>query len=70
METLGVISKVTQPCQWCAGMVIVPKSNGAIRICVDLKPLNASILREPHPILALLSGATIFSKVSGFWQIP
>ena len=79
MEALGVISKVTQPCQWCAGMVIMPKSNGAIRICVDLKPLNASVLREAHPIpkvdetLTLLSGATVFSKVdanSGFWQIP
>ena len=79
MEALGVISKVTQLCQWCASMVIMPKSNGAIRICVDLKPLNASVLREAHPIpkvdetLTLLSGATVFSKVdanSGFWQIP
>lgn len=47
--------------------------------CVDLKPLNQSVLREPHPIpkvddtLALLSGAVHFSKLdanSGFWQIP
>ena len=79
MEALGVISKVTQPCQWCVGMVIVPKSNLAIRICVNLKPLNTSVLCEAHPIpkvdetLALLSGATVFSKVdanSGLWQIP
>ena len=79
MERMGVIKKVTEPSQWCAGVVIVPKSTGAVRICVDLKPLNASVLREPHPIpkvdetLAQLSGATVFSKVdanSGFWQIP
>ena len=79
MERIGVIKKVTEPTQWCAGVVIVPKSTGAVRICVDLKPLNASVLREPHPIpkvdetLAQLSGATVFSKVdanSGFWQIP
>ena len=50
MEALGVVFKVTPPCQWCTGMVIVPKSNVAIRICVDLKPLNASILHEAHPI--------------------
>ena len=50
-----------------------------MRICVDLKPLNGSVLGEPHPIpkvdntLALLSGPTHFSKLdanSGFWQIP
>ena len=28
MEAIGVISRVTQPSQWCAGMVVVPKSNG------------------------------------------
>ena len=79
MEKLGVITPVEDPTPWCAGMVVVPKSSGAVRICVDLKPLNESVLRETHPMpsvddtLAQLSGATVFSKVdanSGFWQIP
>jgi transposase InsO family protein len=79
MEAMGVISKVDQPTPWCAGMVVVPKKSGAVRICVDLKPLNQSVLREVHPIpkvddvLGKLAGATIFSKLdanSGFWQIP
>ena len=79
MEALGVISKVTQPTAWCAGMVVVPKRSGDVRICVDLKPLNECVLREVYPIpkvddtLAQLSGASIFSKLdanSGFWQIP
>ena len=79
METLGVISKVTEPTPWCAGMVIVPKRSGEVRICVDLKPLNESVLRETYPIpqvdetLAQLAGAAFFSKLdanSGFWQIP
>ena len=61
------------------GMVVVPKKGGALRVCVDLKPLNENVLREVHPlpkvddILAQLSGAKIFSKLdanSGFWQIP
>ena len=64
---------------WCAGMVVVPKTSGACRICVDLKPLNTNVMREAHPIpkveeiLAKLAGAKIFSKLdanSGFWQIP
>ena len=79
MEQMGVVSEVTEPSEWCAGMVVVLKRSGDVRICVDLKPLNESILREPHPIpkvdetLALLSGAVYFSKLdanSGFWQIP
>ena len=79
MEKAGVISKVTEPTEWCAGMVVVPKKSGKVRICVDLKPLNQSVLREVHPLpkvddtLAQLSGAKVFSKLdanSGFWQIP
>ena len=79
MKAMGVISKVDEPTQWCAGMVVVPKKDGKVRICVDLKPLNESVLREVHPMpkvdetLAQLTGAKIFSKLdanSGFWQIP
>ena len=60
-------------------MVTVPKRSGDVRICVDLKPLNESVLREIHPMakvdetLAQLAGAALFSKLdanSGFWQIP
>ena len=50
MEFLGVISKVNKPTQWCAGIVVVPKKVGAIRICVDLKPLNDDVFREVHPL--------------------
>ena len=79
MERLGVIAKVHVPTDWCAGMVVVPKPNGTIRICVDLTKLNQSVCRERHPLpaveqtLAQLAGAQIFTKLdanSGFWQIP
>lgn len=79
MEKLGVIAKVTEPTEWCAGMVVVPKGNGEIRICVDLTRLNECVCRERHPLpaveqtLAQLAGARVFSKLdanSGFWQIP
>ena len=50
MEEMGVISKVDEPTSWCAGMVVVLKKSGAVRICVDLKPLNESMLRAVHPI--------------------
>ena len=78
MEQVGIIFKVDEPTEWCAGMGVVPKANGKVCICVDLTKLNESILREYHPLpsvdhtLAQLAGANIFSKRdanSGFWQI-
>ena len=78
MEKLGVIRRVNVPTRWCTGMVVVPKPDGRIRICVDLTKLNQNVQRERHPIpsvdhtLAQLGGARIFSKLdanSGFWQV-
>ena len=79
MESIGVISKVNEPSAWCASMVAVPKPNGLVRICVDVRPLNQNVMRETFPlptvddVLAQLNGATVFSKLdanSGFWQVP
>ena len=79
MEELGVIAKVSQPTEWCSGMVVVPKANSRVRICVDLTRLNQCVKRERHPLpavdqtLAQLAGAKVFTKLdanSGFWQIP
>eukprot|EP00731_Ephydatia_muelleri_P000002 Em0001g2a len=78
MVELGVIRPVQEATEWCAGMVVVPKADGKIRICVDFTKLNESVCRELHmlpcveQILAQLSGAKVFSKLdanSGFWQI-
>lgn len=78
MEEMGVISKVSEPTDWCAGMVVVPKRNGKVRICVDLTKLNESVCQERHILpsveqtLSQISGAKIFSKLdtnSRFWQI-
>ena len=40
MEKIGVVSKMTTLTDWCAGMVVVPKQSGAVRVCVDLTKLN------------------------------
>ena len=75
----GVISPVTAPTEWCAGIVPVLKPNGKVRICVDLTELNKAVQREVHPMpsvdesLAKLGNSRLFSKLdanSGFWQIP
>ena len=60
-------------------MVVVPKADVKVRICVDLTKLNESIQRERHILpsveqtLGQLAGGQVFSKLdahSGFWQIP
>lgn len=78
MEDLGVISKVEAPTDWCAGMVVVPKADGNIRICVDLTKLNENVCRAKHilpsveQILAQLGESKVFTKLdanAGFWQV-
>ena len=59
MVKLGVISRVREPTEWCAGMVVVKKPNNKVRICVDLTHLNKSVRRERHPLPAVeQSGST------------
>ena len=79
MEEQGVISKVNEPTDWCSGMVVVPKSNGKVRICVDFMKLNESVCRELHMLptvdetLSKLLEAKVFLNLDanfGFWQIP
>ena len=79
MEETGTISSVDEPTPWCSGVVVVPKANGSIRICVELGWLNECVMREVYPLpsvdetLAQLAGAKVFSELdasSGFWQNP
>ena len=41
----GVISRLDEPTNWCVRMVVVPKSNGNVRIYVNLTNLNDSVCR-------------------------
>ena len=79
MIKLGIISQISEPTDWCSGIVVAPKPNQGVRICVDLTQLNKSVQREIYPMssvdesLAKLGQSKIFTKLdceSGFWQIP
>ena len=52
LET-GVISRVDEPTDWCAPMVVTPKSNGKVRVYVNLSKLNEYVKRENHPLAAV-----------------
>ena len=66
------------PSSWISPLVVVPKSDGDVRVCMDMRRANKAIIRERHPIPTVeellhdLNGSTVFSKVNlkwGFHQI-
>ena len=79
MEEAGIIERVTGPKEWCATMVPVQKSNGKLRICVDLRKLNSALNRARFVLPTLEDAAPKFvgaqyffqlDAASGSWQIP
>ena len=40
LEKLDIIEKVNEPSEWISPVVLVPKSNGNIRLCVDMCQAN------------------------------
>ena len=55
MQTTGIISPVDDPSPWCAGMVVVPKSSGSVRICVDLTRLNQMLSENTiHLLMSMI----------------
>lgn len=73
-----IIEAVEGPTPWVSPVVVVPKPSGDIRLCVDMRRANASVIRERHPIptvdeiLYNLNGSSVFSKLDlnlGFHQI-
>jgi transposase InsO family protein len=78
MQAMKVISPIEKDTEWCAGIVVAPKKNGKVRLCIDLSQLNKHVRRELFPLphvddaLASLADAKYFSKMDancGFWQI-
>ena len=61
------------PTEWVSPLVVIPKSDGDIRICVDMRRGNEAIVRERHPIPTVEELLrTMFSKLDlkwGFYQI-
>ena len=77
LERLDIIEKVDGPTDWVSPIVVAPRKNGDIRICVDMRKANEAIKRERHItptidyITSNLNGAKVFSKMdmnNGFHQ--
>ena len=76
LENLGVLAKIDEPTAWVSSVVIATKKSGALRICIDPRPLNQAFKRETHQLPILddlmpeLARAKIFLTVdltAGYW---
>ena len=36
--------------EWVSPIVVVPKNNGKLRVCINLKKVNATINRDHYPL--------------------
>jgi hypothetical protein len=64
--------------EWSSPVVLIPKTDGSLRICVDYRSLNAVTQRDDNPLPRLeecidsLGNARFFMTLdcnAGFWQI-
>ena len=79
LENQDILTSVTEPTPWVSSVVVVPKKDGKLRICLDPKELNKAVQREHYPLPTIeeiatrLYGAKCFSILdvrNGFWHIP
>lgn len=66
-----IIEEVNSYSRWASPLVVVPKKDGDIRVCVDLRRPNMAILYENIPFTTKeelgpkLNEAAVFSKIDG-----
>ena len=68
-----IIERVDGPTPWVNPVVVVPKPNGEVRLCVDMRCANKAIIRERHPIPTIdevlndMQEGSVFSKLDLKW---
>ncbi len=57
---------------WLSPIVVVPKKNGKLKICIDFRKLNAITKKDPYPlpfideVLNTLVGYEAYSFLDGY----
>ena len=73
LVAMDIIEPVEGLTPWVSPVVVVPKQNDEIRLCVDMRRANEAIIRERYPIptvdevLQSLNQSTVFSKLDLKW---
>jgi len=74
---LGIVENSDSP--WASPIVMVPKSDGTLRLCTDFRKVNAITQPDPYPLprvedlLDRLGHAKFLTKLDmtrGYWQVP
>ena len=72
----NIIKPSTSP--WASPVILVPKSDGTKRMCIDFRAINKITTKDSHPLpriddtLDALHGAKYFTTLdmlSGYWQV-
>lgn len=78
LDKKGIIERANGPTPWVSPLVVTPKKDGNVHICVDMRMANKAIVRERHPmptiddLTHILNGAAVFSKLdlrAGYHQL-
>lgn len=74
----NILASVQEPTPWVNSMVVVPKYDGNLHICLDLRDLSKAISWEHYPLPTIedmatsLYGAKVFTVLDvqkGFWHV-
>ncbi len=69
LEVEGIISKVENPKNWVSNLVVIEKTDGSLRLCLDCSELNKAIKREYflipsyNEIVSKLANKRVFSVI-------
>lgn len=78
LQSIGVIEMVDYPTDWVSSLVVVKKTNGSLRVCLDPKHLNQALKRSHYvmptiddvlPELAQARVYTVCDLKNGFWHV-
>lgn len=68
-----IIEPVLEPTPWVSPIVVVPKKEGDIRLCLDMRRANRAVIRERFPLPTFeelvheMAGSQVFSKIDIKW---
>ena len=73
LESYDIIEKFEELSDWMSQVVVVPKANGDIRLCVDMRRANEAVIHERYAIPTIdgilndLNQSQVFSKLDIKW---